>query len=256
MNNLIIDGHDEWPFEQLKFDPSNPEELPAETYQYVSYTDESGDTHRERVRYVVRSKWVKAESKLSIEYRAEDQTHLPEGWPSAEDDEFWGWGRHILTIEPGKKSGPSIWHHILGPGPEVGHGWTLERLSGGKRKKRKSATQIRREQQGPFRDQLLKMDGRCALTRETCETSLEAAHIIPDHQGGLAYPENGMLLRADTHRLFDAKKFQICPETGEVLVDADFNYRSLNFQEAQPVSEDVLERIRTALQNRGRLPAQ
>ena len=90
MSNIIIHGYDdEWPFEQHEFDPPNPQELPAETYQYVSYTDESGDTDRKRVRYVVRSKWFKAESKLSIEYRAEDQEHLPEGWPSAEDVEFW-----------------------------------------------------------------------------------------------------------------------------------------------------------------------
>ena len=98
------------------------------------------------------------------------------------------------------------------------------------------------------------MDGRCALTRETCETSLEAAHIVPDHQGGLAYPENGMLLRADIHRLFDAGKFQICPETGRVLEYADFDYRSFTLQEAQ-LSEGVLDRIRTAL-HRVRLPAQ
>ena len=63
-----------------------------------------------------------------------------------------------------------------------------------------------------------------------------------------------MLLRADIHRLFDAGKFQICPETGKVLVNADLDYPSFTLQEAQ-VSEGVLERIRTALQNRVRLPA-
>ena len=252
MSNLIVHAHGgEWPFEQLEFDPSNPEKLPAETYQHVLYTDKSGYTHRERTRYVVRSKWCKAESQLSIEYRAEDQEHLPEGWPSAEDVEFWAWGVHILTIKPGEISGPSTWQHIRRSEPDDGPGWRLERISGGKKRGRKSATQIKREQQGPFRDQLLEMDGCCAVTGETCETSLEAAHIIPAHQGGLEYPENGMLLRADIHRLFDAKKFQIYPKSGQVMVGADFDYPSFTLEEAQ-VSEGVLKRIRTALQNRGR----
>ena len=101
MSDLIIYSGDEWPFEQIKFDPSNPEELPEETHQYVSYSKE-----HKWVRHIVRSKWLKTKSQLSIEYRAEDQTHLPEGWPLAEDVEFWGWGLHILTIEPGKKLRP------------------------------------------------------------------------------------------------------------------------------------------------------
>ena len=90
------------------------------------------------------------------------------------------------------------------------------------------------------------MDRCCALTGENCESSLEAAHIIPAHEGGPEYPENGMLLRADIHRLFDAGKFRICPESGKVLANANFDYPSFRLQEAQ-VSEGVLERIRTAL---------
>ena len=250
MSNLIV--HDpEWPLEQIKFDPSNPEQLPAETYQYTSLTHESGDTEHKRVRYVVRSKWLKAESKLSIEYRAEDQRDLPEGWPSAEDVEFWCWGVHILTVESGKNSGPSSWQHVSCSGPAEGPGWRLETISGGPTNRRRGTIwQIQRGEQGRFRQSLLEMDGCCALTCESCETALEAAHIVPAHQGGPEYPENGMLLRADLHRLFDAGKFRVCPETGQVLVAANFDYPSFNLQEAR-VSEGVLERIRTALQNRG-----
>ena len=246
MSNLIIHGRD-CPYEQLAFDPSNPEELPAETYQYLF--DASRHPPRVRVRYIVRSKWCESESKMSIEYRAEDQAHLPEGWPSAEKVEFWYWGVHILAIEPGKKSGPSTWRDDPWSEPDIGPGWRLEqvseRISGGRKKGRKTATQIKREQQGPFRDQLLEMDGCCALTGETCETSLEAAHIIPAYQGGLEYPENGMLLRADIHRLFDAGKIQICPKSGQVMVGKDFDYPSYPLMKEAQVSERVLERIRT-----------
>lgn len=254
MSNLIV--HDnEWPLEQIKFDPSNPEELPAETYQYVSYVPESEIEERERVRYVVRSKWLKAESKLRIEYRAEDQEDLPAGWPSAEDVEFWAWGVHILMIEPGQNSGPSSWQHVSRSKPDNGPGWRLEAISGGRtNRQRGTIWAIQRGQQGQFRQSLLAMDGCCALTREACESALEAAHIIPAHQGGPEYPENGMLLRADVHRLFDAGKLEICPETGKVLVDAHFDYPSFTLQEAQ-VPQGVLERIRTALRKRVRLPA-
>ena len=241
MTKLIVDGGNNWPFEQIEFDPADPEKLPTDTYQYRC-------ADPKRVRYVVRSEWNKAAQQLSIEYRAEGQKYLPEDGPSAECAEFWGWGVHILTIECGKKCGPSSWKQELYP-EECGPGWSLERLSGGKKRKRKLATQIKREQQGVFRDQLLEMDGCCALTRETCERSLEAAHIIPARQGGQEYPENGMLLRADIHRLFDAEKFLICPKTGKVLVERNFEYRSFTLQGAR-VLEDVLERIRTALQKR------
>lgn len=196
-------------------------------------------------------------SELSIEYRAEDQIYLPEDWPSAEDYDFWLWGVHTLKIESGKNCGTSTWQPAQPAQAkrEAGPGWRLERISDGKKKKRKTAKQTRREQQGRFRDQLLEMDGCCAVTGEPCETSLEAAHIVDDHEGGRAKPENGMLLRADIHRLFDARRFQICPETGKVLVDADFDYTSFTLQDAS-ISEGVLKRIRTALQERGRLPAQ
>ena len=252
MSNLIVHAHDyAWPLEQIKFDPSNPETLPAETYQYASHTHDSGETERKRVRYVVRSKWLQAASKLSIEYRAEDQRDLPEGWPSAEDVGFWAWGVHILTIEPGRNSGPSSWQHVSCSKPQIGPGWRLETLSGGPTNRlRGTIWAIQRGQQGPFRQSLLEMDGHCALTCESCEAALEAAHIIPAYQGGPEYPENGMLLRADLHRLFDAGKFQICPETGKVLVAADFDYPSFKLQKAR-ISVSVLERIRTALQNRG-----
>ena len=255
MSILIVHDHDNWPLEQIKFDPSNPGELPEETYQYVSYAPESEKMEHKRVRYVVRPSWNIAESKLSIAYHAEDQRYLPEGWPSREDVEFWAWGVHVLTIEPGTNSGPSCWQHVRSsePEPEPGPGWRLETVSGGPRNREPGTIWAIQREQSQFRQSLLAMDGCCALTGETCETALEAAHIIPAHQGGPEYPENGMLLRADVHRLFDAGKFRICPENGNVQANPNFDYPSFTLQEAQ-VPEGVLERIRTALEERLGLP--
>lgn len=127
MFNLIIhDDYYEWPFELIKFDPTNPGEVPSETFQWVEYLPKDAEEQRCWVRYVVRSKWLIDESKLHIEYRAKDQKHLPKGWPSAADDVFWVWGVHILTIEPGKNRGPSTWQYDKYSKPKDGPGWRLE----------------------------------------------------------------------------------------------------------------------------------
>jgi hypothetical protein len=60
--------------------------------------------------------------------------------------------------------------------------------------------------QPEFRRRLLQAyDGRCAVTGSAIAEALEAAHIIPDSLVGAhgMDPRNGLLLRADLHRLFD-----------------------------------------------------
>ena len=63
---------------------------------------------------------------------------------------------------------------------------------------------LRRRGQAAFREQLLAAyDGQCAMTGYDAQPSLEAAHIIPYADRGLSTPQNGLLLRADVHTLFD-----------------------------------------------------
>lgn len=61
-----------------------------------------------------------------------------------------------------------------------------------------------RQGQAGFRSTLLKAyRGRCAVTDYDAEEALEAAHILP-YRGPLTnHPQNGLLLRADLHSLFD-----------------------------------------------------
>lgn len=59
----------------------------------------------------------------------------------------------------------------------------------------------------------------CAITQEHSLPALEAAHIRPYGKRGSHDPSNGVLLRADLHRLFDkgyvtitpAYRFQVSP---------------------------------------------
>lgn len=67
--------------------------------------------------------------------------------------------------------------------------------------------------QGSFR--LLVTDAyerTCAVTRERALPALEAAHIRPYADGGEHAISNGILLRSDLHRLFDAGYVTVSPE--------------------------------------------
>lgn len=54
-------------------------------------------------------------------------------------------------------------------------------------------------------------NGRCAITGLDLPPALEAAHIHPVSDGGLHRLDNGLLLRADLHKLFDAGYIAVSP---------------------------------------------
>ena len=59
--------------------------------------------------------------------------------------------------------------------------------------------------QGSFRVVVTEAYNRkCAMTGESTLLALEAAHIVPYAEEGAHDVRNGLLLRADFHRLFDA----------------------------------------------------
>lgn len=61
-----------------------------------------------------------------------------------------------------------------------------------------------RQGQSRFRDDLLQAyGGRCAITGCTIEEILQAAHIMPHRGEHTNHVQNGLLLRADLHTLFD-----------------------------------------------------
>jgi len=71
--------------------------------------------------------------------------------------------------------------------------------------------------QGTFRIAVTRAyEGACAVTHEHSLPALEAAHVRPFSQGGVHSVSNGLLLRADIHRLFDM---------GYVTVTPDYRFR-------------------------------
>lgn len=104
-----------------------------------------------------------------------------------------------------------------------------------------------RRGQSQFRRSLLDAyNRRCAVTGSPTESVLEAAHIDPyrgDHTNAV---ENGMLLRADIHTLFDLFHFTVVVEAGKYIVRVgpsvtEAAYRTLDGQQLS-----VLPRRRSA----------
>lgn len=76
------------------------------------------------------------------------------------------------------------------------------------------AQQVRREQQGRFRNELLEAySGACAISGTNVPEVLQAAHINPYRGRGSQVVSNGILLRADLHLLYDAHLISVEPDS-------------------------------------------
>ena len=78
---------------------------------------------------------------------------------------------------------------------------------------------VRRRGQKKFRDALIAAyGGRCVITGCDATEALEAAHISPYQGEHSHHPQNGLLLRADLHSLFDLGLVGINPATMKVII--------------------------------------
>jgi putative restriction endonuclease len=93
-----------------------------------------------------------------------------------------------------------------------------------------------RHGQGRFRSQLLQAYGhQCAFTGSSAVPALDAAHIVPYGGKQTNHPMNGLLLRADVHKLFDLGLMAVDTSTWTEIVSpklesteyADFHGKSL-----------------------------
>jgi hypothetical protein len=90
---------------------------------------------------------------------------------------------------------------------------------------------IRRKGQAKFRAALISAySGRCVVTGCDALDALEAAHIVSYKGQHTNHPQNGLLLRADLHSLFDLGLLAIDPKTMAVVLSQrllDSDYRNL-----------------------------
>ena len=105
-------------------------------------------------------------------------------------------------------------------------------------RQRSLATVWSRPRQADFRRKVFNLFGACCLITR-CETlvALEAAHILPVAKGGSDEGWNGIPLRADMHRLFDAGSITIDPRSLKIFV-ADVvrpDYRQYHDLDIEPI---------------------
>ncbi|WP_417606960.1 HNH endonuclease [Primorskyibacter flagellatus] len=101
---------------------------------------------------------------------------------------------------------------------------------------------VLRRYQSAFRQALLrKRPNRCAITGTTELSVLEAAHIIPyaERFADRDKLENGLLLRSDIHKLFDAHLISINPGTKKIEVSDRIESRDYMSLHGNPVFDDV-----------------
>ncbi|QCO07476.1 HNH endonuclease (plasmid) [Azospirillum argentinense] len=79
-----------------------------------------------------------------------------------------------------------------------------------------------RPQQARFRAALIAAySGACTISGTTVAVTLEAAHIVPHRGAATDIAQNGLLLRADLHALFDADLLGVDPDDLGVRVHRD-----------------------------------
>lgn len=82
--------------------------------------------------------------------------------------------------------------------------------------------QLARPRQADFRREMMALySSRCPLSGCAIQEALEAAHIEPFAAGGRSHATNGILLRVDLHKLFDAGKLAFDPKSQTAIFAAD-----------------------------------
>lgn len=116
-----------------------------------------------------------------------------------------------------------------------------------------------RQGQPKFRKDLLKAyDYQCAISGCEIQSILEAAHILPYKGKETNHVQNGILLRADLHTLFDLQLISIDSETYTIDIDDSlknseykiYNGRKLNLPkttEFQPSKEAITLRNKSKI---------
>jgi HNH endonuclease len=122
-----------------------------------------------------------------------------------EEPATWAWGTSIITISAGLNSASAEWkcdNHKY----DCNAPCTVLSEERFEERERESVDMIKRKQD-KFEKLLLEQYVCCAITCEDTEKALDATHIIAVSANGLDLLSNGILLRADIHRLYDAGLF-------------------------------------------------
>ena len=129
------------------------------------------------------------------------------------------WGTNTIILQQGEQKGRCKWSR------EGAEDWEEVKWEAfGSAPRPISARYRGSRREAGFRQMILACDDhRCAVTGEATTKALDAAHLIPAAMGENDVPSNGITLRADLHRLFDAGLFTFAPDGQVVEVDRELS---------------------------------
>jgi len=153
------------------------------------------------------------------------------------------WGKSVIRFQESVPSGVVTWYDDEAQSVEA----SWDRLSGGlfKDAKREYYSRLQREQD-VFRAALLAFDRCCVISKEAMTEVLEAAHIIPSKMRGAEVVENGIILRADIHRLYDSGCFLIDP-SGKIVVVREVSQYYGSILAGAQLPKHTVQRVNAAL---------
>ena len=158
------------------------------------------------------------------------------------------WGENTIYLTKGDRAGSCSWSEEV-----RWEAFDLNDVRG-----RPQVTYIGSRRSHRFRNLILSCDDHeCVITGEKTPEALDAAHLVPAKNGENDMPINGITLRADLHRLFDADLFTFNADGKLVVTDKHSNlsdkYRRL-FEEKRlpPRTFDRVRPTLALLQFRGR----
>ena len=209
-----------WPGE--KGNPNNPEEIELlcgidvdRLDQIPPFTETQSVWGKRPFEYTVGTSIERpptGEVHLIVHYDPAQNPEIAREWP---DDE--NWGTNTIILKQGKQNGICRWRHG-GVADDFEVPWTA--FDFGANRAPPTEKYLRSERAAGFRSMICACDdSRCVLTGETTIQALDAAHLIPAAEGENDMPFNGIVLRADLHRLFDACLFTLGPD-GRVVFPA------------------------------------
>ena len=156
------------------------------------------------------------------------------------------WGTNKIIINRGERCGKCEWTSEGKLQPTI-LDWKRKSLTEKGRRIRPTQQQVRDEK---FRDMIIDLDKKYVISGETMTKALDAAHIIPVKNKGTEIPENGIALRADIHRLYDAGMFVINPTSGKPEKFCQLTNEYKKILEKGILPKKTLKRVKEALQQK------
>ena len=185
------------------------------------------------------------EVRLEVTYKQEQNPEIVRIFREEDRPHDHLWGTNIFVFRPGCKSGKCEWvakgNSVRARRPSHGDPW--ESFDLGEGRARRPSTTTRKRREAPFRDMILECDNhRCVLTGETTNQALDAAHLIAAN-GDNDLSQNGITLRADLHRLFDAGLFTFDTDGRVVKIDSGLSSHYHELLQDSCLPPETLNRV-------------